>query len=51
MKSSEAREVIYTCRYYSGQLAELYVLKMSTRISAGVDDFPCFTTFYYYDPY
>jgi len=24
---------------------------MSTRTSAGVDDCPCFTTFYCYDPY
>ena len=24
---------------------------MSTGISAGVDDWPCFTTFYCYDPY
>jgi len=23
---------------------------MSTTISAGVDDCPCFSTFYYYDP-
>ena len=26
-------------------------LKMSTGISTGVDDWPCFTTFYCYDPY
>ena len=26
-------------------------IKLSTRICAGVDDCPCFTTFYCYDPY
>jgi len=31
--------------------AELYGLKMSTGISTGVDDWPCLTTFYCYDPY
>ena len=26
-------------------------IKLSTKIFAGVDDCPCFTTFYCYDPY
>ena len=26
-------------------------LKISAGISAGIDDWPCFTTFYCYDPY
>ena len=26
-------------------------ITLSTRISAGVDDHPCFLTFYTYDPY
>jgi len=28
-----------------------YRIKMSTRIFAGVDNCPCFSTFYCYDPY
>ena len=31
--------------------AEWLGIKLSTRISAGVDDCLCFTTFYCYDPY
>ena len=46
MKSRETRSVIYTCRYSSGHFAV-----MSTGISAGVDDWPCLSTFYCYDPY
>ena len=31
--------------------ADIPVLKMSTGISVGVDDWACFTIFYCYDPY
>ena len=47
------RPVIYTCRYSSEQfnslfspIAELWGLKIFTRVSAGVDDWPCFTIFF-----
>ena len=32
-------------------LAELYGLKLCTAIFAGVDDCPCFSALYYYNPY
>ena len=58
MKSKETRVVTFTCRYSSGELIpiiqscqdELWGLN-ATRISAGVNDHPCFLTFYNYDPY
>ena len=42
IKSSETNAVINTYRYSSGQFNPY---KLSIRISAGVDDCPCFNTF------
>jgi len=47
IKSRKTRAVIYTCRYSKLNYRD----KTSTWISAGVNDCPCFSTFYCYDPY
>jgi len=43
----ETRVVIYSCRYSSRMIG----IKISTKISAGIDDHPFFSTLHYYDPY
>jgi len=47
IKKCEIMAIIYACRYSRGLLG----IKMSTRISAGVDDCPCFTISFCYDSY
>ena len=55
IKSKETRAVICTCRYSSGHVNAYNSANGLNQglncPSVGVDDYPCFSTFYYYDPY
>jgi len=46
-----SRIIVRSLNSFKEQLAASLRKNLTTRISAGVDDYPCFTTFYCYDPY